>query len=50
MNRHDPRFYMNETLGAIVAGIALVLLSMICGCIIYALVRERVKRNISGNE
>jgi hypothetical protein len=41
---------MNETLGAIVAGIVLVLLSMISGGIIYALIRERAKRNISGNE
>ena len=41
---------MNETLNAILAGIVLVLLSMLGGVIIYVVVQEHIKRKISGNE
>lgn len=41
---------MNETLDAILTGIVLVPLSLLCGAIVYALIRERVKRNLNGNE
>ena len=41
---------MNETLGAIVAGIGLVLLSMLGGGILYVLFREHVLRKILGGK
>jgi hypothetical protein len=41
---------MNETLGAIVAGITLVLLSMLGGGILYVLFREHVIRKIFGGK
>ena len=41
---------MNETLNAILAGIVLVLLSMLGGVIIYVVVQEHIKHKISGNK
>ena len=41
---------MTETLGAIVSGVVLVLFSMIGGGIAYALIKDCVKRRMSGNE
>ncbi len=41
---------MNETLGAILSGLALVLLPLLGGAIIYAVVRERIKHKISDTE
>ena len=41
---------MIETLSAVVAGIVLVLLSMVGGGIIYVLVKDYVKRDLRNKE
>jgi hypothetical protein len=40
---------MTEAVSAVVSGIALVLLSMIGGGIIYALVKDCIKNRFTGN-
>lgn len=40
---------MNETLDAILAGIGLVLLSMLGGALIYVVIREHIKHKFSGD-
>lgn len=49
MNRLAMGVHMADAMSAVMSGIALVLLSMIGGGIIYALIKDCIKNRCSGN-